>query len=40
MFDLVIKHQLQTSVRCVAARQRDVCYFLYDIADNDFIDCI
>ena len=24
----------------IAAGQRNVCYFLYEIADNDFIDCI
>ena len=23
-------------MRCIAARQRNVCYFLYEIADNDF----
>ena len=39
MFNIVIK-SMQTSVRCIAARQRNVCYFLYEIADNYFIDCI
>ena len=34
------KHQLQTSVRCIAARQRYVCFFLYVKADDDFIDYI
>ena len=34
------KHQLQTSVRCIAAHQRYVCYILYKIANNCFIDCI
>ena len=34
------KHQLQTSVRYIFAKQRDVCYILYEIADNDFIYCI
>ena len=23
-------------MRCIAARQRNVCYFLYEIADNDY----
>ena len=39
MFNIV-KHQLQTSVRYIAARQRNVCYFLYAIAEIDFFDCI
>ena len=34
------KHQLQTSVRCIAARQRYVCFFLYEKAETDFIDYI
>ena len=40
MFNIVIKNQLQTSVRCIATGQRNVCYILYEIADNDLIDCI
>ena len=40
MFDLVININLQTSLRCFTAYQRYVCYILYEIADNDFIDCI
>ena len=39
MFNIVI-YQLQRSVRYIAARQRNVCYFLCEIADNDFINCI
>ena len=27
-------------MRCIAARQRNVCYFLYETAENDFIDHI
>ena len=23
-------------MRCIAVRQRNVCYFLYEIADNDY----
>ena len=23
-------------MRCIAARQRNVCYFVYEIADNDY----
>ena len=32
-------HQLQTSERCISARQRYECNILYAISD-DFIDCI
>ena len=27
-------------MRCLTAHQRYICYILYEIADNDFIDCI
>ena len=43
LFELKVfdhKHQLQKSVRCISAHQPDVCYNLYEIADNDFTHCI
>ena len=33
------KHRLQTSVRCISARQSYLCYIFYEIADNDIIYC-
>ena len=36
----LFRNLLQTSVRCFTAHQRYVCYILYGIADNDFIDCM
>ena len=38
MFNIVIKSI--ADICEIAARQRNVCYFLYEIADNYFIDCI
>ena len=39
MFDLVININCR-HLRCFTAHQRYVCYILYEIADNDFIDGI
>ena len=32
------KYQLQTTVRCISARQSYLCYIFYEVADNDIID--
>ena len=41
MVDRVLNvRQLQTSVRCISVHLCYVRYILYQIADNDFRDCI
>ena len=40
MFDLVININCRHLSDVIPAHQRYVCYLLYEIADNDFIDCI
>ena len=40
MFNLVIKINYRHFVRCFTAHQRYVCYILYEIAENYFIECI
>ena len=38
--DIADIERLQISARCISAHQSYLCYILYEIADNDFIDCI
>ena len=40
MFDLVININCRHLLDVFSTHQRYLCYILYEIADNDFIDCI